>query len=184
MPDMPILETERLILRPHSLADYPDFTALWADETVVRHIGGKPSTAEASWIRLMNRAGMWHYMGFGFLAIEERQSGCFVGEAGFHEVRRDMTPSLVGTLETGWVLLPKFHGRGYALEAMTALIGWADERFAGRMLTAIITPENTPSRILASRLGFTEFARANYHGDVVVLRRPVTAERPGNMAKI
>jgi RimJ/RimL family protein N-acetyltransferase len=176
MKDMPILQTERLVLRPHGMADYSDFCALWADDTVTRHIGGKPSTAEASWIRLMNRPGMWHYMGFGFLAIEERATGRFVGEAGFHEVRREMTPSLVGTLEAGWVTLPEFHGRGYAFEAMSAMIAWADGVFAERVMTAIIAPKNNPSLKLAGRLGFAEFARADYHGEVVVLRRHAASE--------
>ncbi|MBT9368377.1 GNAT family N-acetyltransferase [Rhizobium sp. CSW-27] len=184
MTSMPVLETQRLILRPHVTADYDDFHALWANEEVVRYIGGKPSTAEASWIRLLNRVGMWHHMGFGFLAIEERDSGRFVGEAGFHEVRREMTPSLIGTLETGWVLLPEFQGQGYAREAMTAMMAWADERFADRMMTALIAPENTPSLTLADRLGFREFARTDYHGAVVVLRREAASGGAANMAKI
>jgi RimJ/RimL family protein N-acetyltransferase len=171
MPTMPTITTQRLILRPHTVEDYDSFCQLWSDPDVVRYIGGTPSTAEATWIRLMNRAGMWHYMGFGFLAIEERETGRFVGEAGFHEVRRTMTPSLVGTLETGWVLLPAFHGKGYALEAMTALTGWAQANFAGRDMTAIISPDNAASLRLAAKLGFTEFARAQYNGEVVVLRR-------------
>lgn len=184
MTDIPVLETPRLILRPHALADYDDFHDLWADEEVVRYIGGKPSTAEASWIRLMNRAGMWHYMHFGFLIIEERESGRLIGEAGFHEVRRQMTPSLVGTLETGWLLRPDCQGKGYAFEAMTALIAWAEERFAERPMTAIIAPENVPSLALADRLGFREIARTDYYGPVIVLSRDVASDGRANMAKI
>ncbi|OQP88274.1 GNAT family N-acetyltransferase [Rhizobium rhizosphaerae] len=171
MHAMPEMTTDRLILRPHRGDDYQAFCDLWADPDVVRHISGKPFTAEECWIRLMNRPGMWHFMGFGFLAIEERVTGRFVGEAGFHEVRRDMTPSLIGTLETGWVLLPEFHGKGYAFEAMDAMIAWADVNFASRDMTAIISPGNEPSFKLAAKLGFSEFARADYHGEVAVLRR-------------
>ncbi|MCO5730698.1 GNAT family N-acetyltransferase [Rhizobium sp. SSA_523] len=171
MSFMPTITTERLILRPHALGDFEAFSALWADPQTVRFIGGVPSTPQASWMRLMNRPGMWHFMGFGFLAIEERASGRFVGEAGFHEVRRDMTPSLIGTLETGWVLLPEFHGLGYAFEAVSALIAWAEPRFAGLDMTAIIAPDNLSSLKLADRLGFKAFARAEHQGEVVVLRR-------------
>ncbi len=171
MPDIPTIQTPRLNLRPHHLDDYDAFCTLWADPDVVRHIGGTPSSNEATWLRLMNRPGMWHYMGFGFLAIEERESGRFVGEAGFHEVRREMTPSLVGTLEAGWVLLPEFHGKGYALEAMTGMLEWAGIEHPDKAMTAIIAPENAPSLKLAARLGFLEIARADYKGEVVVLRR-------------
>lgn len=43
-----VLETERLILRPHRVEDFPDVAALWADPVVVRHISGVQSTPEAS----------------------------------------------------------------------------------------------------------------------------------------
>lgn len=171
MHSIPTITTARLVLRPHRVSDYEPFCVLWADADVVRYIGGTPSSAEATWQRLLNRAGMWHHMGFGFLAIEERETGRFVGEAGFHEVRRDMTPSLVGTMESGWVLLPEFHGKGYAHEAMAAMIDWADIHHPGPPMTAIIAPDNTPSLMLAHRLSFREFARTDYRGEVVVLRR-------------
>ncbi|OLP59951.1 GNAT family N-acetyltransferase [Xaviernesmea oryzae] len=176
MQSMPDIMTDRLILRPHRRDDYDVFCDLWAHPDVVRHIGGKRFTAEESWMRLMNRPGMWHFMGFGFLAIEERATGRFVGEGGFHEVRRDMTPSLIGTLEMGWALLPAFHGKGYPFEAMKAMIDWADKTFPGRTMTAIIAPDNAPSFKLASKLGFLEYARTDYHGEVVVLRREVAQD--------
>jgi RimJ/RimL family protein N-acetyltransferase len=172
MPPIPTITTPRLVLRGHQVADYEAFCTLWADPDVIRYIGGTPSSAEATWQRLMHRAGMWHYMGFGFLAIEERESGRFIGEAGFHEVRRDMTPSLIGTLETGWVLLPEFHGKGYAREAVSAMLAWAQIHHPTLDMTAIISPENAASLKLAERLGFQEEARTDYHGEVVVLRRP------------
>ncbi|MGE6739185.1 GNAT family N-acetyltransferase [Allorhizobium pseudoryzae] len=174
MRDIPTITTSRLVLRAHRVDDYDSFYTLWADPEVVRYIGGTPSTAEATWQRLMHRAGMWHHMGFGFLAIEERATGRFIGEAGFHEVRRDMTPSLIGTLETGWVLLPEFHGKGYAREAVTAMITWAETHHPDMEMTAIIAPENAASLTLAERLGFREETRTDYHGEVVVLRRKMS----------
>ncbi len=42
-------------------------------------------------------------------------------------------------------------------------------------MTAIISPENATSLKLASKLGFAEFARTDYRGEVVVLRRPHTS---------
>ena len=105
MIDIPTLETERLTLRPHRLDDFEAHAALWADEKVVRFITGAPSTREQSWSRMLRIAGMWHHMGFGFLAIVERESGRFIGEAGFPEARREMEPSIEGTMEIGWARL-------------------------------------------------------------------------------
>lgn len=174
MQTIPTIETPRLILRPHHIDDFEDYTALWADPAIVRYIGGTASTREQTWARLLRAAGHWHHLGFGFLAIEEKESGRFIGEAGFHEARRTMTPSLEGTLETGWLLSPDSHGKGYALEALTALIEWAKANVPYMVMTAIISPENQPSLRLAAKLGFSEIARADYNGEVVILSRTET----------
>ena len=37
---IPAMETGRLILRGHTLADFPAHAAMWTDERTLRHIGG------------------------------------------------------------------------------------------------------------------------------------------------
>src|SRR4051794_32453249 len=77
--DIPIIETARLILRDHRLADFDIYVAMWADPLVTRFIGGRARSREESWIRFLRHAGMWRHVGFGFWAIEEKESGRFVG---------------------------------------------------------------------------------------------------------
>ncbi|MBX9459097.1 MAG: GNAT family N-acetyltransferase [Rhizobium sp.] len=165
----PVLQTERLVIRAHALPDFDAYCALWSDLDVVRFITGTPFSREASWSRFLRHAGHWQHLGFGFLAIEDRETGQFVGEAGFHDMRRDLTPSLEGSLEAGWALMPSAQGKGYGFEAMQALVGWADTTFPGRRMTAIIDPANQPSIRIASRLGFTPFGETSYHGNAIVL---------------
>ena len=43
--EVPVIETERLLLRGHRLDDFEALAAMWADPAVVRFIGGKPSVA-------------------------------------------------------------------------------------------------------------------------------------------
>lgn len=174
MINIPTIETPRLRLRPHRIEDFETYASLWGNEDVVRYIGGTASTKEQTWARLLRAAGHWHHFGFGFLAIEEKQSGRMIGEAGFHEAKRDIKPSIEGTLETGWLLSPEHHGKGYAFEAVKALIDWGDANFPEMTMTAIISPENEPSLRLAAKLGFQEFARADYHGEIIVLSRKGT----------
>jgi RimJ/RimL family protein N-acetyltransferase len=169
--DIPTLETARLTLRPHRLDDFDAHAALWADEDVVRFITGVPSTREQSWSRMLRVAGMWHHMGFGFLAIVEKGSGRFIGEAGFLEARREMEPSIEGTMEVGWALRPSAHGRGYATEALTVLIDWAETHFPGKPMSCIISPENQASLRVAAKLGFRETARTQYNGDIIQFSR-------------
>jgi RimJ/RimL family protein N-acetyltransferase len=166
---IPTLETERLILRPHRSEDFDTYVQMWADPDVVRFIGGKPFDREASWGRFVKQAGVWHHMGFGFFAIEEKETGLFIGEAGFHEVRRAIEPNIEGTLEAGWALMPTGQGWGYATEAMTAALAWAATAFPGKRMTCLIDPDNLASIRVATRLGFTELARSLYHETPVVI---------------
>ncbi|MDI7861026.1 GNAT family N-acetyltransferase [Rhizobiaceae bacterium n13] len=171
MPQIPTIETERLILRPHRLSDLEACVEMSKDEAVVRYISGVPLPKEQTWVRMLRWVGMWHYLGYGFLAVEEKETGRFIGEAGFQEMHRDMVPSIEGTLEAGWVLTPDVHGRGYATEALTALIAWAETHFPGKTMSCIIDPRNEPSLRVAAKLGFRELARTNYNGEVIVLSR-------------
>jgi len=166
---IPTIETERLILRPHRLEDFDTYVEMWSDPDVVRFIGGRPSDREATWSRFLRHVGSWHHLGFGFFAIEEKETGLFVGDAGFLDGRRSITPSLDGTLEAGWALMPTGQGWGYATEAMTAAIGWAETAFPGRRMTCIIDPDNLPSIRVATRLGFAELARTTYQDGAVTL---------------
>ena len=51
--DIPVIETERLKMRGHSIEDASKVTALWSNPEVTRYIGGKQLTAEESkWERL------------------------------------------------------------------------------------------------------------------------------------
>lgn len=165
----PVIETPRLVLRAHALADFDSYVALWSDPDVVRFITGTPFSREASWSRFLRHGGHWQHLGFGFMAIEERKTGRFIGEAGFHDMRREITPSLEGTLEAGWALMPSAQGKGYGLEAMQALVGWADETFPGRRMTCIIDPDNIPSTRVADRLGFSLVGATRYHDSTVNL---------------
>lgn len=167
--NIPTIETERLILRGYALSDFDAFASMWADPDVVHFIGGRSFTREQSWQRFLSRAGVWQHMGFGFFAVIEKESGQLAGEAGFHEARRIIEPSLEGTLEAGWALMPSAQGWGYATEAMKAAISWAGGTFPGRRMTCLINVDNLASMRVAARLGFTEFARTIYADDKVVL---------------
>jgi RimJ/RimL family protein N-acetyltransferase len=169
MPAIPTLETERLLLRPYRREDFEPFAAMWADHAVVRFIGGQPFTREQSWIRFLRQAGMWEMMGFGFFALEEKATGAFVGEAGFHELYRDISPSLFGTLETGWGLTRPAQGQGLAEEAVRAALAWADEAVPGLRRTCMIEPGNVASIRVAEKLGFRGFGHGSYHGTPMLL---------------
>ncbi|MBB6483351.1 GNAT family N-acetyltransferase [Rhizobium lusitanum] len=162
MTIIPTLTTDRLLLRGHRLDEFDEFLALWQNKDLARFIGGEMLTREQVWARLLRHAGLWHHLGFGFFAVEERQSGKLIGEVGFLDLHRDMTPTTEGTLESGWGITPPMQGKGYATEAMNAAIAWAGRQFAGRRMTCIIDLENGSSLRVAEKIGFRRIGDAIY----------------------
>ncbi len=174
--NVPLIETERLRLRAYRSTDFEPYAAIWRDPAVVRFISGEPLSREAAWARFLRQAGLWQHLGFGFFALEDRATGAFVGEAGFHDLHREIEPSIEGTMEAGWVLSTAAHGRGLAEEAMRAALAWAAEHGSGTRITCIIRPEHAASLHVAGKLGFSEVARSVYAGGPMILldrpRRP------------
>src|ERR1700679_683147 len=99
--DIPVLETDRLILRGHRIDDFPSYAAMWAEPVVTRFIGGAPLGEEDAWAKFLRIAGHWALMGYGFWAIEEKSTAKRIGEAGILNVKRDMQPSFHGVPEIG-----------------------------------------------------------------------------------
>jgi RimJ/RimL family protein N-acetyltransferase len=145
--------------------------ALWSDPRTVRYISGKPTTRDEAWSRLLRYAGLWSLVGYGYWAVEERATGTFVGEVGFADFKRVIVPSLEGVPETGWVLAPAVHGRGYATEAVEAALAWGDRHLVVPETACIITPENAPSMRVAEKCGYREQVRTTYKDSAVVLMR-------------
>jgi RimJ/RimL family protein N-acetyltransferase len=164
----PRLITERLILDAHTREDFDALSAMWADPEVVRFIGGTPRGREDCWSRLLRYIGHWQLMGYGYWAVREKTSGKYIGDIGFADFQRTMTPTLDAP-EMGWALASAAHGKGYATEALKAALDWASENFTERHAVCIISPENQPSLKLAKKVGFRETHRSEYHQDPIIV---------------
>ena len=71
----PILETERLLLRPHHVQDFADIAALWGRAETVRFIQPSVETPEGAWAKLMFHCGHWQAMGFGIWGLIDGRVG-------------------------------------------------------------------------------------------------------------
>jgi RimJ/RimL family protein N-acetyltransferase len=167
--ELPSLETERLLMRPHRLEDFAESAAMWADPVVTRHIGGKPSTREEAWARLLRYVGHWQLLGFGYWVVREKSSGKFVGEVGFADFKRELVPSIEGVPEIGWALAPWAHGKGFATEAVRAAIAWGETHFGMTRTVCIIDPGNTASLRVAEKCGYKLRERTTYKGQPTLL---------------
>jgi len=166
---VPTIETYRLILRGHRVEDFADCLALWTDPEVTRFIGGKPSTPEEVWGRLLRYVGHWALLGFGYWAVAEKETGRFMGEVGFSDFKRVIEPSLNGIPEIGWVIAPHGHGKGYATEAAQAAVAWGEAHFGPVGTACIIAPENGSSIRVAEKCGYRELCRTTYKDSPTIM---------------
>lgn len=164
-----IVETERLRLRPHTADDFAASWAMWSDPLVYGQILTAPSTQQQAWSRILTYAGHWALAGFGYWAVEERSTGAFVGEIGFADFKRDVTPSILGIPEMGWVLASEHHGKGYATEGVRAALGWADRHLAVPRTVCIIAPGNTASIRVAEKAGYAQTQVATFNNAPILM---------------
>jgi RimJ/RimL family protein N-acetyltransferase len=172
----PTLLTDRLSIEPISLAHWGDYAAAWADPRMTAFIGGEPRSRNVSWGKMLQGIGMWPLLGYGYWSFVERASGRFVGNGGLAQFERGIE-ELEGFPEAGWAFIPDAWGKGYATEAMTAILLWADGQGLGE-IRCIIEPGNTASRNVAGKLGFTKCAESHdVIGDLFIYRREPRMER-------
>jgi RimJ/RimL family protein N-acetyltransferase len=146
----PVIETERLMLRPWRSDDIEPNTAMLGDAAAGRFItaDGKPITdAYAGWRNAAIMAGHWALYGVGMFVVEEKQTGRFVGRVGPWK-----PPGWPG-FEVGWGIASDFRGKGYAVEAARASIDWSFATFEIDRIVHCIDRENTASQSVARRLG-------------------------------
>jgi RimJ/RimL family protein N-acetyltransferase len=144
--DGPVLETERLILRPTRPEDFEPWAAFMADEPSARFIGGVQPKA-AAWRGFMSVAGAWSMMGYAMFSVVEKSSGRWVGRLG------PWKPEGWPGTEVGWGVIRDCWGMGYATEGATAAIDWAFDTLGWTEVIHCIDPANFASQNVAKRLG-------------------------------
>lgn len=147
MPDVPRLETERLILRAiDPERDFEPWAAFHADAAATRYVGG-PLDRPNAWRKMCTTIGHWCVRGFGFFSLEEKSSGHWVGRVGGHY------PEGWPDREIGWMIVPAAWGKGYAPEAAAAAMDWVFEELGWERAVHLIDADNAASVRVAEKLG-------------------------------
>ena len=142
----PVLQTERLTLRPLAMEDFPRWAEMMADPVASKFLGGV-QPASTAWRGFMSMAGAWSLTGVSMFSLIERDTGRWLGRIG------PWTPHGWPGTEVGWGLHPDAQGKGYGVEAATATLDYAFDVLGWTDVIHCIDPDNTPSQRLAERLG-------------------------------
>lgn len=144
---------------------------MWADPDVTRHIGGQPRSRQDVWTTMLRAVGHWQLMGFGYWIVECRETGEFLGEAGFADQKRGLPEALATGPEAGWAFARAAWGQGIATEAMTACHDWLASAHAPASTHCIIDPGNTASQKVAAKLGYRLSGETLLRGESVRVYR-------------
>ena len=148
---MNVLETERLILRWLSADDAAFMLELVNDPGWLRFIGdrGVRTLEDARDYILNGPVAMYHRVGFGLYLVELKQSATPIGICGLIE--------RVGLedIDIGFAFLPAFCGQGYAYEAASAMMTYAQDTVGLKRVVAITSPDNQRSITLLTKLGLS-----------------------------
>lgn len=160
LPDQPIIETKRLILRLLEKDDLPALFAVNGDDEVFRYSPREswktPADGEAWLARVMAHRESGATMQF---VIVLRDGGSPIGTlAVFH------FEESVGSAEIGYVLGREHWGKGLMKEALAAFVEFAFKTLRLKRLEAELDPRNAASVKVLERVGFTRegLRRRNY----------------------
>ena len=146
---VPVLETERLILREWRESDVEALASMYADAETMRFISDSgTATRDEAAQHVNDLMYHWESHGYGQWAVEERSSGDFVGRIGLTQ-REDFDRDV----EVGWVVDRSRWGRGYATEGGSMSIRYAFETLGLERLVSVVAPDNAASRRVEEKLG-------------------------------
>ncbi|QIA65069.1 GNAT family N-acetyltransferase [Vibrio astriarenae] len=142
-----IIETERLNLRQLCDEDWRLFHSLQSEPSVIALCFDKPSEFEIK-KNFESRLPQWNIDSEHWLClmIIDQKSQMKVGVTGFRLSE--------GVAEVGYLLLPEFHGQGYATESLEAVLGWGDQLGVISGFQAVVTQGNTASERVLQKCGF------------------------------
>jgi len=145
------IDTERLIMRGWRESDLAPWAAMNADPEVRQHLG-QPLTFEQASAWVINFQDDLDRYGFGFWAVEVRESGDFIGFTGLDTA--DAESPFTG-VELGWRLARPAWGHGYATEAALAALRYGFDTMGLAEIVAVTAATNLRSQAVMRRIGMT-----------------------------
>jgi RimJ/RimL family protein N-acetyltransferase len=166
------LLTRRLRMRRSRPEDAETISAYRSNPDVSRYQGWGRTDVETIRAEIEEMAGRTPGAPAGWvqLSVEDRESGELVGDVGLSAA--DGEP---GVIKIGYTVAPGFQGRGYATEAVGALVSYAIDTLGATVVRAYASSRNLPSHRVAEKVGMHLVERFE-HTDGPVRRSGVRFE--------
>ncbi len=148
------LETDRIIIRPITLADKSEVFEYRSDAETNKYQGWIPKTIDDVEIfigkvsKQIDEPDTW----FQFVIIEKKTQK-IIGDLGIHFLDNDNRQ-----VEIGCTLNKKFQNNGYATESIKIAIDYLFKKMNKHRIIASIDPDNKQSIQLVERVGFRKEA--------------------------
>ena len=167
------IETERLRLRPFTLADLPALRAMRAKEEVSRYLGTVAlQTPEFVEERLRAYLECYRLHGFGMAAVNEKSGGEFIGWGGLQPLEfgwnGERSARAEHEVEVGYGFDTPHWGKGYATELAAAWLRYGFEEIKLARIVAVASPENKSSWRVMEKLGMTYETTEPHYGSPCV----------------
>jgi RimJ/RimL family protein N-acetyltransferase len=145
-----ILETDRLLLRPHVMEDADALAAFLADPVAMEFY---PAVLDRHGVKEWIGRNIERYQrdGFGRWAAVLKKSGQIIGSCG--PVRQEVEGR--DEIEVGYNILRALWGRGLATEAARVCTAYAFQKLGAQRVISMIRPENVRSVRVAEKNGMT-----------------------------
>ena len=145
---MIILETERLILRTFTVDDAAFYFDLWKQASWIQYIGDKKFRSVDDARQSLINGPMKMYADKGFsLYLMTLKDNTPIGMCGL--IKRDT----LDDVDIGYGLLSAYEGKGYTVEAATAVMAYAKKGLGLRRVVAITVSDNKKSISLLEKIG-------------------------------
>lgn len=146
----PVLQTERLWLRPLDVTQYMHLFAECGDDEISTYFGFETAEQlEAERERYRKGVVTFNRHFHNFLLVH-KETGRVIGSCGYHTWY-----IYHNRAELGYAIYDEAHkNKGYMGEALKAVIRYGFEHMGLNRIEALIGPENVPSLTLVHRMGF------------------------------
>ncbi|MCR5672658.1 MAG: GNAT family N-acetyltransferase [Lachnospiraceae bacterium] len=145
-----IAETPRLVIREQTVDDVNELYGLYADKEIVKYTEDlyEDPDDEKEYMR-QYIDNQYRFFEYGIWAVTLKDQGTLIGRAGISLREGYDIP------EIGYVIGKDYQGRGYAKEALEAILKYAADELEMNRFIAFTKEKNVPSVKLLKSLGFT-----------------------------